>query len=377
MSFSKQSVCIDRTDFSALFDALKERGYKIVGPTLRKNAIVFDEIDSVDDLPEGIGDEQEAGQYRLVKRDDAALFGYNQGPQSCKKFLFPEKSKVWTAEKTHEGYDIVEEDHDADAPCAFLGARPCDIRAVEIQDNVFIHNDYMDVGYTTRRKKSLIIVVNCGQSAHTCFCVSMDGSPKAESGYDIALTEVIKNGAHYFVAEIGSDEGADILKDVPSTPAEESHIEAAQATVDNAKDQERAIDMDGMKEYMTQSLHSPIWDEIEERCMACANCTLVCPTCFCSKVEETTDLTGNIAERWRSWDSCFTRDFSYMHGGSSHISIGSRYRQWITHKLSHWIDQFGEAGCVGCGRCIAWCPVGIDITEEARKVAERKKGEVA
>lgn len=377
MSFSKPSVYIERSDFPALFDALKKRGYKIVGPTIRKNAITFDEIDSVDDLPEGIGDEQEAGTYRLKDRNDNALFGYNVGPQSCKKFLFPEKSRLWSAEKTHEGHIIKEEDHDAEAPCAFIGARPCDLRAIEIQDNVFVYNTYTDVAYTSRRQKAFVVAVNCGQAADTCFCVSMEAGPKAETGFDIALTEIIDGNIHYFVAEAGTEEGADVLKDVPSKPVEDTHTNAAEAAIENAKQQSRAIDMTGMKEYMTQSLDSPVWDEIEERCMACANCTLVCPTCFCSKVEDATDLTGDHTERWRSWDSCFTRDFSYMHGGSSHISIGSRYRQWITHKLSHWIDQFGEAGCVGCGRCIAWCPVGIDITEEAKRIAERKKGETA
>jgi Fe-S oxidoreductase len=100
---------------------------------------------------------------------------------------------------------------------------------------------------------------------------------------------------------------------------------------------------------------------------------MVCPTCFCTSVEETNDLTGTESSRSRRWDSCFTMDFSYIHGGSVRNSPKSRYRQWMTHKLSTWVDQFGTSGCVGCGRCITWCPVGIDITEEVRAIADSEK----
>jgi Fe-S oxidoreductase len=97
---------------------------------------------------------------------------------------------------------------------------------------------------------------------------------------------------------------------------------------------------------------------------------MVCPTCFCTTVEDVSDVTGDHAERWRRWDSCFTLGFSYIHGGSIRNSGKARYRQWMTHKLASWIDQFGTSGCVGCGRCITWCPVGIDITEEARAIRD-------
>jgi formate hydrogenlyase subunit 6/NADH:ubiquinone oxidoreductase subunit I len=107
---------------------------------------------------------------------------------------------------------------------------------------------------------------------------------------------------------------------------------------------------------------------VAQRCLACTNCTLVCPTCFCVAVEDTTDLAGDHVERHRRWDSCFTAGHSYVHGGSVHASTASRYRQWMTHKLSTWFDQFGSSGCVGCGRCIAWCPAAIDITEEAAAI---------
>jgi Fe-S-cluster-containing hydrogenase component 2 len=122
------------------------------------------------------------------------------------------------------------------------------------------------------------------------------------------------------------------------------------------------------------ALEHPRWDDVARRCLTCGNCTMVCPTCFCTQVTDTTDLTGDHAERWRRWDSCFTLEYSHVHGGSVRTSTRSRYRQWLTHKLSTWHDQFGTTGCVGCGRCIAWCPVGIDLTEEVRALLAAPAG---
>ena len=120
---------------------------------------------------------------------------------------------------------------------------------------------------------------------------------------------------------------------------------------------------------LRRNLEHRAWSRVAERCLGCANCTMVCPTCFCATVEDTTDLSGAIAERRRKWDSCFTCEFSSIHGGSIRRSGAARYRQWMTHKLSSWWQQFETSGCVGCGRCIVWCPVGIDITEEAHAIA--------
>ena len=130
----------------------------------------------------------------------------------------------------------------------------------------------------------------------------------------------------------------------------------------------REMNTDGIHDLLLANLEHPRWEEVAGRCLTCGNCTMVCPTCFCTSVEDTSDLAGVSAERSRRWDSCFTMDFSYIHGGSVRASPKSRYRQWMTHKLATWWDQFGSSGCVGCGRCITWCPVGIDITEEVRAI---------
>ena len=128
------------------------------------------------------------------------------------------------------------------------------------------------------------------------------------------------------------------------------------------------METDGIKELLYGNPEHSQWDNVASRCLACANCTMVCPTCFCSTVDDGTSLDLREAWRDRRWDSCFTLEHSHMHSGPVRSSTKSRYRQWMTHKLASWIDQFGTSGCVGCGRCITWCPVGIDITEEVSAI---------
>jgi Fe-S-cluster-containing hydrogenase component 2 len=126
----------------------------------------------------------------------------------------------------------------------------------------------------------------------------------------------------------------------------------------------RTVDVTDIRNLLHRNQEHPRWDDVAERCLACTNCTLVCPTCFCSSVEDVTDLSFENAERIRRWDSCFNPEFASVHGGNFRPTIRGRYRQWLTHKFASWFDQFDVSGCVGCGRCITWCPVGIDVTEE-------------
>jgi ferredoxin len=361
-----EAFVIAAGDLEHLIDALARRGYQVLGPTLRDGAIVYDEIACLDDLPRGWTDRQEAGRYRIEKRGDDALFGYAVGPQSWKRFLHPPVERLWQARRAADGLSIEQE---AQAPrFAFLGVRACELNAIAIQDKVFLDGPYRDAAYAERRKDNFVIALNCGEAGGTCFCVSMQTGPKADSGFDLALTELLGE-RHEFLVEIGSDAGASLLGEVPHRPAAPSDIAAGEAVVaDTAAHMGRVLDTAGIKELLQNNPEHPRWDDVAERCLACANCTMACPTCFCTTVEDRTDLSGEIAERERKWDSCFTLDFSYIHGGSVRKQTRSRYRQWMTHKLAHWIDQFGTSGCVGCGRCITWCPVGIDITEEAAAI---------
>jgi ferredoxin len=361
-------LAIEREALEGIISGLATRGYRVIGPTVREGAIVYDGVSRLDDLPVGWTDRQDAGRYRVERRADAALFGYAVGPHSWKRFLHPPIERLWRARREGDGFSVVENE-EVGEPLAFIGVRACELRAIAIHDRVFLEGQYLDKTYKIRRDHAFIVAVNCGQAGGTCFCVSMDAGPKVETGFDLALTELIEEHRHLFVMEVGSVAGLDLAKELPHRPATPEEIAAAERIVDQTKDQMgRYLDTDGLKELLQANPNHPRWDEVSERCLTCGNCTNVCPTCFCTTVDDTTDLSGTTAERVRRWDSCFTLGFSYIHSGSVRSSARSRYRQWMTHKLAHWIDQFGSSGCVGCGRCITWCPVGIDITEEAAAI---------
>jgi ferredoxin len=363
-------VILERSHLQELFDILRHRGYRVVGPTVREGAIVYDELRSVSDLPMGWTDEQDGGTYRLKRRSDEALFGYVVGPHSWKKFLHPPVMRLWQGKKKGQGFETVES-NERIPKYAFIGVRSCELHAIAIQDRVFMGGTYVDPAYKARRERAFFVAVNCGQAGGTCFCVSMNTGPQATSGFDLALTEILDGPKHYFVLEVGTEQGADILREIPHQKASEQDQKEAESIVQRtAQQMGRAMDTRDIKELLYRNLEHPRWDEVANRCLTCGNCTMVCPTCFCTTVEDITDLTGGHAERVRKWDSCFTMDFSYIHGGSVRASPKSRYRQWMTHKLATWIDQFGTSGCVGCGRCITWCPVAIDITEEVRAIRE-------
>jgi formate hydrogenlyase subunit 6/NADH:ubiquinone oxidoreductase subunit I len=349
----------------ALIAALAAQGYTVVGPSVRDGAIVYGELTRLADLPAGWTDRQEAGRYRLDAREDGALFGFAVGPQSWKRFLQPPVETLWTAQKTEDGYAITAPQKPA-PKYAFIGVRSCEIHAIAIQDRVYCEGPYRDEGYAARRNNAFVVAVNCSVAGGTCFCVSMQTGPKARAGFDLSLTELLEDGRHEFLVEAGSEAGAGLLRELPHRLASKTHLNIAEAVVARTASQMgRSLDTAGLKELLQSNPNHPRWDETAGRCLSCGNCTMVCPTCFCTTVEDSSDLSGDSSERTRKWDSCFTLDFSYIHGGSVRNTVRSRYRQWMTHKLANWIDQFGTSGCVGCGRCITWCPVGIDITAEA------------
>ncbi|MGE3317384.1 MAG: 4Fe-4S dicluster domain-containing protein [Planctomycetaceae bacterium] len=353
---------LERELLQSLLDVLVEEGYTVVGPTIDQEAIVYREIHSVDELPRGWTDEQEPGKYRLRRRDDEACFGFAVGPQSWKRFLFPPLSTL--AVSTREGDGWIMKPGEQSAPrYAFLGMRACELAAIEIQDRVFTGGQYVDPVYASRRENAVLIAVNCTQAASTCFCDSMKAGPRCKTGFDLALTEI----ATGFTVETGSELGESLLARIPVRTAAPDDLESAERERQRAVDQmTRRMDTVDLRNRLLSNLEHPRWSEVAQRCLSCTNCTMVCPTCFCSSVNEVSDLPMQNVERQRHWDSCFNPDFSSMHGGIVRDDIRSRYRQWLTHKLASWHDQFGTSGCVGCGRCITWCPVGIDITEEVR-----------
>jgi formate hydrogenlyase subunit 6/NADH:ubiquinone oxidoreductase subunit I len=375
----KQSVVLEADAFQALLDVLAHEGRQIIGPTLRDGAIIYEPITHVDDLPVGWTDDQQPGQYRVKNVDDGRFFGYTVSPQSWKKYLYPPDVLLWSARRNGGQMEI--DAPEAEQPrFAFVGVRACELAAIQTLDNVLLNSAYADPTYQQRRENTLIIAVNCGRAGNTCFCASMGTGPGSGPGYDLGLTEILAEDDHYFVIDIGTDAGAAIAERLPCRTAADKEMSAAAAVIaQTASHMGRTLETDGLRDLIYRNYDHQQWDDVAARCLSCANCTMVCPTCFCATVEDTTDLYGATAERHRRWDSCFTMDFSYIHGGSVRYSPKARYRQWLTHKLATWNDQFGGFGCVGCGRCIAWCPAGIDITAEVQAIrtAERRPPEEA
>jgi len=374
---------IDVPQLSALLTALRDDGYDVLGPTVRDGAISLGPIRTLDDLPRGVGDEQAPGRYRLTARGDGALFSFAAPAQALKRELLTPRATLVTTRRSG-GELTVEPPATPTRKVAFFGARPCEVAAIAVQDRVLRGGPAVDVDYAARRDGAFIFAVNCNRPAGTCFCASMGAGPTAKAGFDLAATELLDtvrpergpghgsadgstprtmNGA--FLLEVGSVAGAQLLERLkPRAPAPEELAAAEALGAAATTKMGRALDPNGLHDALLLSLDHPRWAEVGERCLGCANCTMACPTCFCTTTEDTTDLSGVTATRTRRWDSCFSLDFGYVHGGTVRPSLRARYRQWLTHKLAGWIDQFGTSGCVGCGRCITWCPVGIDLTQE-------------
>lgn len=350
---------LDLDGLTRLLEVLSE-GHRLVGPTRRGEAIVLDDIDGVEDLPVGWGDHQEPGRYRLRRRDDDARFGYTTTTTSARPFLHPAHEHLVSIRRTDGSFTV--EQPEAEVPLAIVGLRSCDLAGIGVQDRVFAGEHPTDDRYAGRRASALLVVVNCGEAGPLCFCASTGTGPRAGPGHDLALTE-LPGPDHRFVVEVGSERGRAVIDRIAARAPTGDDLAAAAAAWEAAA-AAQVRHLDPAARSLAQVPDHPRWEDVADRCLSCTNCTLVCPTCFCGTVEDHTDLGVSVTERWRRWDSCFSLDHSHLPEGSVRSTTRARYRQWLTHKVSWWVDQFGVSGCVGCGRCIGWCPVGIDLTEE-------------
>lgn len=364
-----KSIVLGANGLGTLIGVLEAEGYEVWGARERDGALALGPIASVDDLPRGRIEEAEGGCVRLVEGPRDAFFDHTLPMQSLKRLVYPAEERLFVT-----GEDLLVEETPVEArPLAVIGVRPCDLAALETLTTVFEAGPFPDRRFRQRREALLLVAVNCMRSASTCFCASMNTGPRAEGGFDLALDELLQEGRHAFVISAGSARGLEILSRLGGGSASEEDLQAARDGSRACAEAQTRKMAEGAEQLLKRSYDHPHWAEVAERCLSCTNCTMVCPTCFCGTIEDRTSLDGAEAERWRRWDSCFTLDFSYLHGGSVRKETASRYRQWITHKLAHWHDQFGSSGCVGCGRCIGWCPVGIDITAEVAALAAAER----
>lgn len=368
---TRDQVVLDLAALRDLLAVLHDDGRQVIGPRVEQQSIVLGPLRDIGDLPAGVRDEQAPGHYRLKDDGNGYLFGFAAPSQGWKRYLYPPSELMWRARRRGHGFGI-DDAAEESSRFAFFGVRACDMRALSLLDRVLGGDHAADPGYHSRRRSTFIVAVTCSHPAATCFCASMNAGPRVETGYDLLLTELVVGGRHVFLARAGTADGEAVLGRVTSVAAGADDVAAGEAVIAKATASMRRTMPAGVDTLLRNNLEHRRWQEVAERCLTCSNCTMVCPTCFCSSVEDRCDLAGMVSERWRAWDSCFSVQFSYVHGGSIRRSASARYRQWMTHKLSFWHDQFGSSGCVGCGRCITWCPVGIDITEEATAIQETK-----
>ncbi len=361
----------------ALISLLAERGWEPWGPVVRDGAVVPGPVRGLADLPVGWHDHQDAGEYRLRHDGGEEVFGWAVGPGSWKGVFFPSSQTVWEGSMADGTVTVSGDQESRRGPLALIGARPCELAALHVLDTVLADGAVPDPAYRRRREGTFVVVAECSTPADTCFCASMGTGPGATTGFDIAVTELGADtgDGHRFLLRAGSERGAEVLGALGARAATaEERSERADLLDRAGSAQRRRLDAGTVPDLLARNIEHPRWQDVADRCLACGNCTLVCPTCFCSDVRDTSDLRGGL-RRTRVWASCFDIDHSYLHGGAVRRSRASRYRQWITHKLSAWRDQFGTTGCVGCGRCIAWCPVGIDITAEVAAIARSERQE--
>jgi len=351
-----------------LLNILQADGYTCVGPQVRDGAIIYDELSSVEQLPRGISDEQQPGSYSISSHDSSKFFDWANGPQALKPLLFAPSEKLWESKQSLEGQITFKSSEPRLKPIAIIGVRACDIAALKIHDQHFLQQQYVDPYYKKRRENILLIAVNCARPAKTCFCHSTGDGPFVDDGADIALTE-LQDG---FLIESHTSQGQKILTGLPLKYRTETHKEESRSIETQASKQNRQLPKMDIKSRLFTELNNEAWHAIATQCLSCGNCTSVCPTCFCHSENEVPDLDGQSSAHYREWDSCFSQGHSYIHGVTIRSETSQRYRQWLTHKFSSWYDQYGRSGCVGCGRCITWCPVGIDVIDSIVQIVERR-----
>ena len=363
---------LPRADLDRLLEALKTDDRRLIGPTVSDGAIVLHELGGTGELPVGWIAQNEPGRSRIKHAAGSRVFDQPPGPTSWKRWTFPPRVPqfVW---QTNGAGAQAETVAPPPAPMAFLGVRACEIAALRVQDRVLKEGPVVDADYAARRADNLLVAVECAVAGSTCFCSSMGTGPEVTDGYDLALSE-LDDG---FVVRVGTPAGQQVAATLDLVPASEEQQQRAAAQVRAVREKlGTPLPMEGLPARLIASPNHPRWAEVAERCLACANCTLVCPTCFCTSVGQRSELDGQDASSDRRWDSCFTLDFARVAGGNFRTRVQDRYRQWLTHKFGTWWAQFGSSGCVGCGRCIAWCPVAIDVREELMAIAPSPPTEI-
>lgn len=346
-----------------LVTTLSERFDEVIAPVVVDGVIRLRPITSALDLPTGVTDDQEAARYRLEATGTKLRFSYGLGPDSLKAIVHPPRSPVWTMRR-RDGSLVVDAAPTDHTTRAVIGARACDLHALDVLARTQTGGAHADPAFEARRRELFLVAVDCTHPSSTCFCDTAGDGRAAAGGYDLALTEFEDNGNGVtYLVRAGTDRGRDVVAELDLEVAPDRLVRRVGHVLDSeVRHLMRELPPDA-RTIVADGDH-PHWADVAERCLTCGNCTAVCPTCFCTDMVDEVSLDGTESERTRVWDTCFSMEYSHLGPGPHRASPRSRYRQWLSHKVGTWHEHFGESGCVGCGRCITWCPVGIDLTAE-------------
>lgn len=350
---------IEKGAISDMLMALSS-SYKLIGPKVQSDVITLGEIIPAD-LPFHVKDIQIAGSYRLDSEKSNYLFSFSIGPDSFKRFLFPPEIELFKWRYREKGLDSFQP-LEISVPIVLFGLRACDTEALILYDRIFAEDWY----YKKIRDKSIVIAINCLFPNENCFCPSLSTGPEVRRA-DLIITELEDR----LLLEVQNNRILDFLKELKTERADDFDIKSKDQVVKRCRELiKKQIDIKNLS-FLLKKLENTVWKEIAEIDLECGNCTQVCPTCFCNSTFDKLKLSDISKKayqgvRIRVWDSCFSRNFSKVHGGNFRPSRRARYRHWFMHKFNYMEEQFGIKGCVGCGRCITWCPAGIDVTEVLR-----------
>ena len=326
--------------------------FTVIGPVLTKRGqTVFEKVDSTDRL----------------------FLEYRSTMLAPRRFIYP-SCRTLLEMGRDPNQCVPASAGDAAHPLLFA-VHPCDMHAISVLDKVLL-GDYRDPHYEKMRRDTVTIVLNCGRACEKGFCASMGTGPflKLREGYDVELTRLHPDGGDtIYLVECGSQRGRGLVE--RGRRMRKADKEALAEKVGREAEAGRSfvkrLDTDGLVDLLAGNLDHAVYRRTaEQKCLGCANCTMVCPTCFCYNIGDETSFDLKRSVRKRQWDSCQTLNFAKVHGGNFRSSREARLRQFVTHKLCTWVEQYGCFGCVGCGRCMTWCPTGIDLAEMAGEIRE-------
>jgi len=307
--------------------------------------------------------EEGVSVYKKIDRPDEVDLSASNPQKPAKEVFFPQSETMFRYEKAGKQHQVTSTE-EVERKRVILGARPCDIQAVLLIDQVFSGKEYTDVYYVNKRKATTIIGMGCDHPLSTCFCSSMKGGPFSREGSDLFLIDL---GEAYLV-ELLTEKGTAFQNNKFLKEANTKEINSAKEIEEKAsKKADDSLPVVGIEKRLDQMVESPFWERVQEKCIGCRVCTYLCPTCHCFDIAD--EVLTNKGQRVRNWDSCLSSLYSQETSGHNPRPTNrERTRQRIMHKFNYFPKNFDRIACVGCGRCILYCSANFDIRQAIKEI---------